>query len=139
MQWVAYYTDGAVLSQDDTTHPLYAGDEVPFRAIEWDRVTQLGFRTDDSEHTVVLARETGWRLALRRRTFLALDGQSLSCFILTISTDDPVTTTHWAYYWFPTGETHACARFDCSVVRAWGARQVHTITGDALPSQCPED
>lgn len=75
--WAVRYADGTMLSQHDRDHPQFIaseghprGGEVPFRAIEWPRTTELVLESELAKSTFDISPPgDGYHLALKCRTY----------------------------------------------------------------------
>lgn len=129
--WCVEYGDGTFLSQ-------YArdGTEVPYRSIEWTRVSRLVLESQLVRQTWDITSHDQVQLSLRSRHFMQPNGTATMCFVLIGSTpSQPVEsdTTYWALYWFPDGTTHDCDLFDCSEVRRYGGGLIHGEVRGLMP------
>lgn len=112
--WLVRYADGAETHQRDETHPQFQHGEVPFRAIEWDRVAAVRFESQFAAAEFGFAHPgPGWTVALRSRHFARI-GASIGVFVLvTYPSDGTPQDAVDAFYWFPDGSYHSCHLFEC--------------------------
>ena len=143
-----------MLSQYDSTRPDFLtaaghprGGEVPYRAIEWERVTELYFESEfaRSTYAIDLASEPDHYLGLRSRTFMVPSHSvELRCFMLCsfrrgveIDPDRIATAelaTNWVLYWFPDGSAHQCVHYNCPDVGRWVTNLVTGQNSGLMPA-----
>lgn len=138
--WSAIYNDGTSLSQFDSESPHYLPDagEVPYRAIEWDKVQALVLASQFNETRLdINPAPEGFNHTLRSRHFRTMQGDQVMCFIVMTSRADQEVDKNSvvsAYYWFPDGNTHDCVHFDCPDVGNYGAHWVNGADLSLMPS-----
>lgn len=136
--WAVRYTDGSVVSQYDQEHPAFfrseghpRGGEIPYRAIEWPKVTELVLESEHAKSTFAVQDPgPGYSVALKSRTFMVPSaGMELRCFMICTMRDDVeinldhiatiVAATERVVFWMPDGSTHDCPHYDCPDVANW--------------------
>jgi hypothetical protein len=136
--WMVRYKDGRELRQFDSDASEFFNGEVPYRKINWPEVKELVFGSELIEQTFdITDPPEGYTLSLRSRHFRVLSGDTVTCFMLTLSkTGEEVTNESVAsvLYWFPNGSTHECPHFNCPDVGAYGAAMVHELTAKLMPA-----
>jgi hypothetical protein len=147
--WIALYNDGTSCWQYDTTHPGFLSDghgggEVPYRAIDWSKVSQLKLESQWATATFdVTPPPEGYSVRLQSRHFRAVDGTNTMCFmIVTLDDTKPlnmddiqtyVAATVHVTYWFPNGVVHDCPHFECADASRYGMHMVHGKVGELMP------
>ena len=129
--WEVEYQDGGGLSQYDAE-----GNEVPYRAIDWPRVSRLILESQAVRRMFEVHPTPELHLSLRSRHFMTADGTGTMCFVLLGSQpgrEIDAESTRWALYWFPDDTLHECPRFDCSDVRQYGSNLVHGQPRHLMP------
>lgn len=136
--WAVRYKDGRELRQFDDKAPEFLNGEVPYRAINWPEVKDLMLGSALLEQTFEMSPPPeGIQISLRSRHFKMLTGDTVTCFMITLSregeevTNDSVVSV---LYWFPDGSTHECPHFNCPDVSDYGAAMVHRLTASLMPS-----
>lgn len=140
------YSDGTDLAQYDEKSPLFLGEpglgEVPYRAIEWNRVESLRLESQyhKSEFSIIQPPE-GYKISLRRRAWGSAQGDETMVFMIVVSVDgvevDDQSTAH-VTYWFPNGVVHDCPRFNCPDVAKYASGMLHGIPGRSLMPESHE-
>jgi hypothetical protein len=138
--WLVRYSDGSELHQYDKSSEKFIADagEVPYRAIEWDRVVELTLSSAEWESRFTIAQPPeGTKLSLRSRHFRTQEGVTVPCFMVVQSiageevTDESV---QWVLYWLPNGVDHQCPHFNCPDVANYALKLVHGIPAGIMPS-----
>ena len=162
--WAVRYKDGTILSQYDRASPHFfvspgheRGGEVPFRAIEWNRVSEVFFESDFAKSTfAILDPGEQYSLSLKCRTFmvqwsepgpegkeLGFSAQIRAFMICTTHRDMPIdldrvetikAATAHVTYWLPDGSTHSCPYYDCPDVANWVTGAVKGKRVGLMPS-----
>lgn len=133
------YHDGSSLAQTDSSSPEFNHEagEVPFKVIDWPRVSQLRLESmyGYTTYNIVQPGEE-FTLSLRRRTFITMDKKTISAFVLLVSlvgSEVGASSVVSAHYWLPNLIDHSCSDFDCADIRRYA---VQSLSGDT-PSLVP--
>lgn len=138
--WAVRYEDGTIQAQYDPASVGYdpEGGEVPFRAIEWDRVTHVIFESQwDRSELKITPAGPGYQWSLRARVTTVGDHGAIRMLILLHSVAGVPVDEHsvdLAYYWTPNGIFHECRKFDCGRMREYTAKLLHGLPPVGVPS-----
>lgn len=143
--WAVVYRDGSVLHcadnendqfKMDAGHPW--GGEVPFKAINWPEVEELGFYGPGGEVTsfAVGAPTPGYEYALRSRVFITPGLSEFRWFVLVEvrAGEDPTdTNVAQVLYWGEDGTSHQCFKFNCGEIAQYSIARNTGTAGQLMP------
>lgn len=140
LTWAVDYRDGTSLSQFDATSSDFIADsgEVPYRAIDWQRVSKLRLESQDAVVSFdVVPPHAGSKISLRSRHFRTPSGLDTMCFMITESlADEEVTaeTVKSVIYVFPDGTTHECPNFNCPDIGKYAHNKLRDQATSLMPA-----
>lgn len=143
--WAVEYQDGSWLSQWESDHPKAVSGEVPYRAIDWDRLKVLRFESSVASVAYEIPpAPAGLAWSLRSRTWLrasgadpeAVAGQVTAFMIVLAVAGQPVTpdTVKYVKFWFPDGTEHDTPIFNSPAAAEYGSGIVAGLQPTLMPS-----
>lgn len=150
--WAVQYDGREWLHQNDATRSEFdpSGGEVPFRAINWSRVTAVRFENEHVQSEFdILPPPDGYTLSMRRRTFIThIDGEQLETVTtiaylicrhpIGINTEDEAAmaaAVDEVTYWFPTGVVYQTQEFNAGPAGEYAMRLARcAVLGEPVPS-----
>lgn len=139
--WGVVYYDGSMLSQFDKASSNFMPEagEVPYRAIEWEKVKSIKFSSQLAETNFDMGPiPTGNRMTLRSRHFKTLSGANVMCFMLVLSDSEAEevdsNSARSILYVFPDGTTHECENFNCPDIAEYGHRALRDEPVSIMPA-----
>jgi hypothetical protein len=121
--WFVQYKDGGELYQWMREHPAAVGGEVPFRMIDWARVSTVVFESQWVRSTFDFhGVPPGCRVKLMSRTMMSGGNSAVAFMIVTLRQEAPEPGTEQfkpehdvlqMLFWYPDGSTHVCTDFQC--------------------------